>query len=96
MRLVSGKCFLQESSDLCNIQYTVTTVLYNISDYQTGDDSIKIAYSLTINQGQAQSRDLQVLLVGAENTGKTCLVVSFLGDKFAEGQTATEGTDVDQ
>ena len=54
-----------------------------------------MAYSLAIRQGQAQSRDLQVLVVGAENTGKTCLVASFLGEKFVDGQAATEGTDVD-
>ena len=54
-----------------------------------------MAYSLAIKQGQAQSRDLQVLLVGAENTGKTCLVASFLGEEFVEGQAATEGADVD-
>ena len=54
-----------------------------------------MAYSLAIKQGQAQSRDLQVLLVGAENTGKTCLVASFLGEKFVERQAATEGADVD-
>jgi len=36
-----------------------------------------------------------VLLVGAENTGKTCLVASFLGEEFVEGQAATEGADVD-
>ena len=54
-----------------------------------------MAYSLAIKQGQSQSRYLQVLLIGAENTGKTCLVASFLGEKFVEGQAATEGTDVD-
>ena len=63
--------------------------------YETGDDSVRMAYSLAIKQGQAQSRDLQVLLVGVENTGKTCLVASFLGEGFVEGQAATEGTDVD-
>ena len=36
-----------------------------------------------------------MLLVGAENTGKTCLVASFLGEGFVEGQAATEGADVD-
>ena len=54
-----------------------------------------MAYSLAIKQGQAQSRDLQILLVGAENTGKTCLVASFLGEEFVEGQAATGGADVD-
>jgi len=48
-----------------------------------------------MKRGVAQSRDLQVLLVGAENTGKTCLISSFLGEDFIEGQAATEGVDVD-
>ena len=51
-----------------------------------------MAYSLA---AEAESRDLQVLLVGAENTGKTCLILSFLGKKFVEGQSATEGADVE-
>ena len=48
-----------------------------------------------MKEGEAESRDLQVLLVGAEDTGKTCLVSSFLGEKFVEGQSATEGADVE-
>jgi len=47
-----------------------------------------------MREGVAQSRDLQLLLVGAENTGKTCLISSFLGEEFVEGQSATEGVDV--
>ena len=54
-----------------------------------------MAYSLAMKQGVAESRDLQVLLVGAENTGKTCLISSFLGEQFVEGQAATEAVEVD-
>ena len=54
-----------------------------------------MAYSLAIKEGEAEPRDLQVLLVGAENTGKTCLISSFLGEKFVEGQSATEGARVE-
>jgi len=54
-----------------------------------------MAYSLAMKEGQAEPRDLQVLLVGAENTGKTCLISSFLGEKFIEGQSATEGAEVE-
>ena len=50
---------------------------------------------MALKEGKTQSRDLQVLLIGAENTGKTCLVSSFLGEKFIEGQAATEGVDMD-
>ena len=48
-----------------------------------------------MKEGEAESRDLQVLLVGAENTGKTSLISSFLGEKFVEGQSATEGAEVE-
>ena len=41
------------------------------------------------------SRELQVLMVGAENTGKTCLIASFLGEKFIEQQEATEEIDTE-
>ena len=54
-----------------------------------------MAYSLAMKEGEAESRDLQVLLVGAESTGKTCLISSFLGEEFVEGQSATEGADVE-
>ncbi|XP_065895596.1 uncharacterized protein [Dysidea avara] len=66
-----------------------------ITGHYSNDDSIKMAYSLAMKQGVAESRDLQVLLVGAENTGKTCLISSFLGEDFVEGQAATEAVEVD-
>lgn len=48
-----------------------------------------------MKEGQAEPRDLQVLLVGAENTGKTCLISSFLGEEFVEGQVSTKGADME-
>ena len=39
--------------------------------------------------------NFQLLLVGAENTGKTSLISSFLGKEFVEKQSATEGADVE-
>ena len=54
-----------------------------------------MAYSLAMKEGEAESRDLQVLLIGAENTGKTCLISSFLGEEFVEEQSATEGAKVE-
>ena len=54
-----------------------------------------MAYMMAMKEGLAESRDLQVLLVGAENTGKTCLISSFLGEEFMEGQSSTEGADVE-
>ena len=54
-----------------------------------------MAYSLAMKEGVAESREVQVILVGAENTGKTCLISSFLGEEFVEGQSATEGVKVE-
>ena len=36
-----------------------------------------------------------MFIVGAENTGKTSLIFSFLGEKFIEDQAATKGVDVE-
>ena len=48
-----------------------------------------------MKQGLDQSINLQLLLIGAENTGKTSLISSFLEEEFVEGQSATKGVDVD-
>ena len=56
---------------------------------------MKIAYSLALRKGKAELKDLQVQLVGAENTGKTSLISSFLNKKFVEGQKATTGADLE-
>ena len=50
---------------------------------------------MAMKEGQAESRDLQVLLLGAENTGKTCLVSSFFSEEFVEGQVSTNGADIE-
>ena len=57
------------------------------------DEDMKMAYSLALRDGEAYSRDLQILLVGAENTGKTCIISSFLDEQFIENQEATKGAD---
>ena len=56
---------------------------------------MKIAYSLALRKGEAELKDLQVQIVGAENTGKTSLISSFLNEKFVEGQTATTGAEME-
>ena len=56
---------------------------------------MKIAYSLALRKGEAELKDLQVQLVGAENTGKTSLISSFLNEEFVEERTATTGADVE-
>ena len=49
-----------------------------------------------MKEGLDQSRNFHLLLVGAENTGKTSLIGSFLGEEFVEGQSAaTQGTDIE-
>ena len=65
--------------------------------YYIGNDDryAKLAYSYALKFGVAFSRELQVLMVGAENTGKTCLIASFLGEKFIELQKPTEGADTE-
>ena len=63
--------------------------------YCIGNDDrfINLAYSFALKFGMDFSQELQVLMVGAENTGKTCLIASFLGEKFIEQQKPTEGAD---
>ena len=56
---------------------------------------MKIAYSLALRKGEAELKDLQIQLVGAENTGKTSLISSFLNEDFVEEQTATTGADME-
>ena len=65
------------------------------ADYYAEDSAIKMAFMMAMKEGLAESRELQVLLVGAENTGKTCLISSFLGEKFVEEQSSTKGADVE-
>ncbi|XP_065914951.1 uncharacterized protein [Dysidea avara] len=73
----------------------VCEMIDSVIDSYSNDETTKMAFSLAVKEGFAQSRDLQLLLVGAENTGKTCLISSFLGEEFVEGQAATKGVDVD-
>ena len=56
---------------------------------------MKLAYSYALKFGVAYSRELQILMVGAENSGKSCLITSFLGEAFIEGQIATDGADME-
>ena len=49
-----------------------------------------------MKEGLDQSRNFHLLLVGAENTGKTSLITTFLGEEFVEGQSVpTQGTDIE-
>ena len=68
---------------------------YHYIDHCNDDDNTKKAYSIAMKQGIDQSKNFQLLLVGAENTGKTSLISSFLGEEFVEGQSATRGADLE-
>ena len=56
---------------------------------------MKLAYSYALKFGVAYSRELQILMVGSENSGKSCLITSFLGESFIEGQIATNGAETE-
>ena len=54
----------------------------------------KIAYSLALRDGKATGLGIKLLLVGAENVGKSCIAATLIGDPFKES-SATEGADVE-
>ena len=53
----------------------------------------ELAYQLALRQGTTFPRDLAVLLIGCENTGKTSLISTFLGETFEENRPATDGAE---
>ena len=56
---------------------------------------MKLAYSYALKFGVGYSRELQILMVGSENSGKSCLITSFLGEAFIEGQITTNGAETE-
>ena len=52
-----------------------------------------LAYQLALKHGTTFPRDLAVLLIGTENTGKTSLISTFLGEEFKEKRPATDGAE---
>ena len=90
--------FLTIAVEVNHLFYLVATLVtmhdVNFIDH-CNDDSIRKIYSLVMKQGLDQSMNFQLLLVGAENTGKTSLISSFLGEEFVERQSATKGADVE-
>lgn len=53
----------------------------------------KDAYALALKEGKARPFSVRILVVGAENSGKTCLVESLLDGDFESYSNATQGTD---
>ena len=56
---------------------------------------MKQAYSYALKFGEALCRELQILMVGAEYTGKSSLIASFLGEDFIEDKPATSGAETE-
>ena len=83
------------------IKYLLYWLFYNQSYqclclYFTGEnqEQIQQALSLALKDGVANPSSVTIYVLGQENSGKTCLIASLLGDKFEE-QIATQGADVD-
>ena len=71
---------------MCNVNFAAAE--------HCNDDNIKKAYSLAMKEGLDHSKNFQLVLVGAENTGKTSLISSFLEEEFIERQLTTKGVDI--
>ena len=56
---------------------------------------MKLALSYALKFGKTLSRELQILMIGAENAGKSCLITSFIGEMFIEEQQATYGAETE-
>ncbi|XP_065883436.1 uncharacterized protein [Dysidea avara] len=52
-----------------------------------------MAYNLAVAKGETNSSSFSIYVLGQENSGKTCLVATLLGEDFTEN-IATHGTDV--
>ena len=52
------------------------------------------ALSLALKDGEANASSVTIYVLGQQNSGKSCLIGSLLGDEFEE-RTATQGADVD-
>ena len=63
-------------------------------DGEFDDSKEKTAYALALKEGKAKPFSIRILVVGAENSGKTCLVESLLGGEFKSYSSATQGTDI--
>jgi len=53
----------------------------------------RMAYSLALSEGKSPALGIKLLLFGAENSGKTCLVSTMTGVPYDE-ETATKGADL--
>ena len=63
-------------------------------DGEFDDSKEKTAYALALKEGKAKPFSIRILVVGAENSGKTCLVESLLDEDFKSYSSATQGADI--
>ena len=64
------------------------------TDGEFDDSKDKDAYALALKEGKARPFSIRILIVGPENSGKTCLVESLLGGNFESYSNATQGADI--
>ena len=69
-------------------------MLLLFTDGEIDDTKDKEAYALALREGKAKPFSIRILIVGAENSGKTCLVESLLGGDFKSYSNATQGADM--
>ena len=69
-------------------------VMYaHFSDPKLDNIKEREIYSLALKEGKSKPCSVRILLVGAENAGKTCLIESLLGEDF-KSHGATQGADI--
>ena len=69
--------------------------MLNFIKIDNDDPNTNLPYPKALKLGKAFSHELQILMIGGENSGKSCLVASFIGEEFIEEQKATDGADTE-
>ena len=75
------------------VVYYLATIPF-LLDEEFDDSKEKNAYALALKEGKAKPFSIRILVVGAENSGKTCLIESLLGGDFKSYSSATQGADI--
>ena len=57
-------------------------------------EEMEQALSLALKDGEANSSSVTIYVLGQQNSGKSCLIASLLGDEFEE-KISTKGADID-
>ena len=64
------------------------------ADKEVDSSKEKNAYALALKEGKARPFSVRILVVGPENSGKTCFVESLLDGDFKSYSNATQGADI--